>query len=153
MRRLLLLALALLTFAPAASAQNFTRADTLRGSFTTPGRAWWDVSYYDLEVQINPADSSIAGRNHITYRVLRPATELQIDLMTPLEVDSRVQDGRRLRFRRDGNAFFATVDRAPATLGRRLHLGARQPGTRVGRDDRPGHGRQRVVAEQGHAGG
>ena len=38
-----------------------------------------------------------------------PAAEMQIDLMTPLEVDSMVQDGRGLDFRRDGNAFFATL--------------------------------------------
>ena len=27
-----------------------SRADTLRGSFTTPGRNWWDVTFYDLHV-------------------------------------------------------------------------------------------------------
>src|SRR3712207_3591178 len=40
-----------------------SRADTLRGSWTTPGRRWWDVSFYDLNVRINPKDSSIAGYN------------------------------------------------------------------------------------------
>jgi aminopeptidase N len=34
---------------------------------------------------------------------------MQIDLMTPLEVDSMVQDGQRLTYRRDGNAFFVTL--------------------------------------------
>ena len=86
----------------------YTHADTLRGSYTSAGRAWWDVSFYDLHVRVNPADSTIAGYNGITYRVLQPGTELQIDLMTPLEVDSMVQDGRPVAFRRDSNAFFAT---------------------------------------------
>jgi aminopeptidase N len=86
-----------------------SHADTLRGSFNTPGRVWWDASFYDLHVAISPKDSSIAGYNGITYRVLKPATEMQIDLMEPLEVDSMVQDGRAVRFRRDGNAFFATL--------------------------------------------
>jgi aminopeptidase N len=89
-----------------------SRADTLRGSFTTPGRDWWDVSFYDLNVSINPADSSVRGRNGITYRVLKPGKELQIDLMTPLEIDSVVQDARKLAFRRDGNAFFVTMPSA-----------------------------------------
>jgi aminopeptidase N len=89
----------------------FSRADTLRGSYTSPGRAWWDVTFYDLHVAINPADSSIRGRNGITYRVLSPGREVQVDLMEPLEVDSIVQDGRTVSFRREGNAFFAT----PAT--------------------------------------
>ena len=111
MRKILLTALVLAGSAAAATAQDtprFTRADTLRGSIT-PQRAWWDVTFYDLHVRVNPADSSIAGRNGITYRVLRPAREMQIDLQEPLRVDSMVQDGRRLTYRRDGNAFFVTL--------------------------------------------
>lgn len=95
----------------------YTRADTLRGSYTTPSRAWWDVTFYDLHVAIQPADSSIRGYNGITYRVLEPASELQIDLIAPLEVDSMVQDGQAVSFRREGNAFFATLN-APQPTGR-----------------------------------
>jgi aminopeptidase N len=95
-----------------------SHADTLRGSFTTPGRNWWDVVFYDLHVSISPADSSIRGYNAITYRVLRPAREMQIDLMVPLEVDSMVQDRKPVQFRRDGNAFFATLT-APQQAGER----------------------------------
>lgn len=87
----------------------FTRADTLRGSYTTPQRAWWDVTFYDLHVAVNPSDSSIRGFNGITYRVLKPAQEMQIDLMIPLDVDSMMQDGKAVAFRREGNAFFATL--------------------------------------------
>src|SRR5213594_1459697 len=65
----------------AQASRIFTRADTLRGSFTTPGRGWWDVAFYDLHVAIHPADSSVTGYNGITYRVLTPAREMQIDLM------------------------------------------------------------------------
>ncbi|MBI2404545.1 MAG: M1 family metallopeptidase [Gemmatimonadetes bacterium] len=94
----------------------FTRADTLRGSFTTPGRVWWDVTFYDLHVAVRPADSTIQGYDGITYRVLEPAQELQIDLMLPLEADSMVQDGRAVAFRREGNAFFASLT-APQPQG------------------------------------
>ncbi|MGH7578284.1 MAG: M1 family metallopeptidase [Longimicrobiales bacterium] len=93
----------------AQTPQAYTRADTLRGSYATPGRAWWDVTFYDLNVSIEPADSTIHGYNTITYQVLEPANEMQIDLMTPLEVDSIVQDGQTVSFHRDGNAFFATL--------------------------------------------
>ncbi len=102
----------LVALASNTSAQNgqaYTRADTLRGSFSTPGRGWWDVAFYDLNVSIQPADSTTRGRNAITYRVLAAANQMQIDLMTPLEVDSIVQDGRAVPFRRDGNAFFARL--------------------------------------------
>jgi aminopeptidase N len=106
--------LAAILTAPAAQAQAPTRADSLRGSIG-PARAWWDVAFYDLDVAVNPADSSVAGSNGITYRVLQPATEMQIDLQR-LEVDSIVQDGRQLRHRRDGNAMFVTLQ-APQPAG------------------------------------
>jgi aminopeptidase N len=91
--------------AAARDTTTFTRADTLRGS-NTPERAWWDVTFYDLHVKVDPADSSISGWNGITYRVVSAARDLQVDLQVPLEVDSMVQDGRSLRYRRDGNVFF-----------------------------------------------
>lgn len=84
---------------------RFTHADTLRGS-DTPERAWWDVTYYDLRVRIHPKDSTIAGSNMIAYTVKSHPALMQIDLMTPLVIDSIVQDGHALTFRRDGNAFF-----------------------------------------------
>jgi len=93
----------------------YTHADTLRGSIG-PARAWWDVSFYDLHVRVNPSDSSISGMNRVTYRVLAPATEMQVDLQQPLVIDSVLQDGRRLVARRDGNAFFVTLA-APQAAG------------------------------------
>ena len=90
------------------AAKVFTHADTLRGS-NTPQRSWWDATFYDLHVKVNPADSSISGYNSITYRVIKPAREMQIDLQLPLVVDSIVQDGLELSARRDGNAFFVTM--------------------------------------------
>ncbi len=88
--------------------RGFTHADTLRGSIG-PARAWWDATFYDLHVRVNPADSSIRGWNGITYRVLAPAPEMQIDLQEPMEADSIIQDGKALTWRRDGNAFFVAL--------------------------------------------
>jgi aminopeptidase N len=90
------------------SPKGYTHADSIRGS-NTPQRAWWDASFYDLHVKVNPTDSSIVGYNAITYRVIKPAREMQIDLQIPLVVDSIVQDGLELGARRDGNAFFVTL--------------------------------------------
>jgi aminopeptidase N len=111
---LLVVSLLLLSAGIAAAQESpptYTRADTLRGSWTTPARVWWDVTFYDLDVEIRPPDSSINGTNAITYRVLESpeVSEMQIDLMVPLEVDSMIQDGRRLEFRREGNAYFASL--------------------------------------------
>ncbi|HKR99033.1 MAG TPA: M1 family peptidase, partial [Candidatus Dormibacteraeota bacterium] len=94
---------------PATAQEHvYTHADTLRGS-VTPERAWWDVTFYDLHVRLDPSDSTVRGWNGITYRVTGPARAMQIDLQTPLVMDSVVQDGKRLAFRRDGNAFFVTL--------------------------------------------
>jgi hypothetical protein len=93
----------------------FTHADTLRGS-NTPERAWWDAAFYDRHVRVNPADSSISGYNAITYRVLKTARQMQIDLQMPLVVDSMVQDGAKLTARRDSNAFFVSLV-APQPVG------------------------------------
>lgn len=91
-----------------AQAVPFTHADTLRGS-DGPARSWWDVTFYDLHVTIDPANERIEGWNRITYRVLEPATEMQIDLQMPMEIDSIVRDGRSIEYRRDGNAFFVAL--------------------------------------------
>ena len=110
----------LLAVSPAlaqTSKPTFTRADTLRGS-NTPERSWWDVAFYDLHVKVNPVDSSISGHNAITYRILKPGREMQIDLQMPLVVDSIVQDGTELSARRDGNAFFVRLI-APQRRGSR----------------------------------
>jgi aminopeptidase N len=90
----------------------YTHADTLRGS-NGPARSWWDVTFYDLHTSINPSDSTIKGWTGITYRATRPGREMQIDLQMPMEVDSMRAAGKAVTYRRDGNAFFATL---PATV-------------------------------------
>ena len=62
----------------------FTHQDTLRGSIT-PERAWWDLIFYHLDIAVNPSDSTINGTNTVTYRVLKPAAVMQIDLQEPLK--------------------------------------------------------------------
>ena len=47
---------------------NFTKQDTLRGSIT-PQRAWWDLTYYHLDVKVNPDKKFISGKNTIKYKV------------------------------------------------------------------------------------
>jgi aminopeptidase N len=95
--------------ATAQRPRTFTHADSLRGSTTAADRTWWDVTYYDLQVAVHPADSTIAGWNAITYRVIRPSHEMQIDLMAPLVLDSVTQGGQPLAIRRDGDAHFVTL--------------------------------------------
>tara|TARA_B100001758_G_C18375484_1_gene594018 strand:- start:43 stop:1716 length:1674 start_codon:yes stop_codon:yes gene_type:complete len=85
--------------------QNFTRQDTLRGSIT-PQRAWWDLTYYHLDISVNPENQSIEGSNTINYRVLHPNDEIQIDLQDPLKINKVIQDGKELNFRSEGYSHF-----------------------------------------------
>lgn len=93
-----------------ASAQKapYTHADSLKGSIG-PYRSWWDVQHYDLDVRFNIADSSISGKNKITYKVLNPMNKMQLDLMKPMEIDSIIHYSQRCTFTRDGNAFFVDL--------------------------------------------
>jgi aminopeptidase N len=86
----------------------FTRQDSLRGSITKE-RVWWDVNHYELDVKVNPLDSTITGSNTIQYKVLQPYTVMQIDLQNPMEITKVTQDGVALQYKREGNAFFITL--------------------------------------------
>lgn len=104
-----LLLLCLATKMPAQ--QPFTLDDTLRGSIT-PERAWWDLTFYRLEVAIDPDQRYLTGQNEIRYRVLTPSQTLQIDLQPPLELESVEQDGIPLRFtRRGANAWMIALQK------------------------------------------
>ena len=87
---------------------NFTRQDTLRGSIT-PEREWWDLSYYHLDIKVNPEQKTISGKNTIQYKVLKPYQVMQIDLQQPLMLTKVTQNGKTLAIKHDGNAHFVTL--------------------------------------------
>jgi aminopeptidase N len=93
----------------------FTRQDTLRGSITKE-RAWWDVKNYHLDIKVNPADSTISGSNTIKYQVVQEYKTMQIDLQNPMQIYKVIQDGKTLKYSREGNAFFVELI-APQTKG------------------------------------
>jgi aminopeptidase N len=92
----------------------FTHADTLRGSMN-PEREY-NVLKYEITLKPDYNNKSIAGCNKITYidpvytdqkKVpdYKSSGFIQIDLQEPLEIDSIIQYGQKLEFKRDGNAF------------------------------------------------
>jgi aminopeptidase N len=85
----------------------FTRADTLRGSLN-PERLY-NVLRYDLSVKPDYLRRFISGKNIITY-LDSGSHFLQIDLQIPMEIDSIIQNGRKLVFNREGNAFHVDVE-------------------------------------------
>ncbi len=86
-------------------AQNYTLQDTLRGSITDE-RIWWDLTYYELEVSVNPGSKSIFGKNTIYYKVLDERNKMQIDLQSPMRLTKATQSGKSLRISRKGNVYY-----------------------------------------------
>lgn len=85
---------------------EFNRQDTLRGTITAE-RAWWDVTYYHLDMKVNLDDSTFSGTNTILYKVDSLTTNLmQIDLQEPMQISEITQEGKALSFEREGNVFF-----------------------------------------------
>lgn len=99
----------LLGLATAACAQ-FDLQDSLRGSIT-PERAWWDLTYYHLDIAVDPAQRSIAGSNTIAYRVLEPAQRMQIDLQPPMRLTAAEQDGQALTWEQLGNVYYLQLQK------------------------------------------
>jgi len=90
---------------PVFLAAQFDRQDTLRGS-VTPERAWWDLTYYHLDIEVDPAKRTIEGRNTVQYRVLEPGKRMQVDLQPPMALRGAVQNGQPLEYSRDGNVYY-----------------------------------------------
>jgi len=87
-----------------AQEKTFTRQDTLRGSITAE-RAWWDLTYYHLDIKVNPKNQAINGTNTVQYKVLANGNTMQIDLQEPMIISKVEQAGKNLKFHRDGNVF------------------------------------------------
>jgi len=99
----------------AAQAQEFTEQDTLRGSITGE-RAWWDLNYYHLDIEVKPDEKFISGSNTIRYKVLNEEQVLQVDLQPPLQIEKVTQDGKELNFSSKINAHFVKLEK-PQKVG------------------------------------
>ncbi|WP_242009571.1 M1 family metallopeptidase [Lacibacter cauensis] len=81
----------------------------MRGSIT-PGRVWWDVVKYDLAVTPNFDKFTLSGTTVISFRLVKkPGKQMQIDLQDPMIIDSAILNGKKMDFRRDGNAWFIDI--------------------------------------------
>jgi aminopeptidase N len=87
----------------------FTHADTLRGS-VTKYRQGWNVTRYNLSVEVDIEQQSIRGNNIITYYESEPVRTMQIDLQQPMVIDSIINDGGgKVEFVQEGNAWMAKL--------------------------------------------
>ncbi len=100
-----LLLLLLLMPSLLSAQETFTRQDTLRGTIT-PERSWWDLTYYHLQVDVNPADSTLQGVNKLQFKVLEAGDRMQIDLQPPMQIEKVVFLGQEMKMTKEGNAHF-----------------------------------------------
>ncbi|SFD86609.1 CarboxypepD_reg-like domain-containing protein [Chitinophaga sp. CF118] len=91
---------------------GFTQADTLRGMLS-PLRSCYDVSFYHLDVDVNPDTRSIQGRNKIRFKVMVPFNLMQLDLYANMHIEKILYGDQSLSFTRKDDAVFV---RFPATL-------------------------------------
>lgn len=101
-------------FAPAQlglTKDNFTRQDTLRGSYGF-GRTDWDVLRYDIALKPNISAKTISGSNKITFLDLG-TTLMQLDMQEPMIVDSVIYKGQSVPLQREGNVYWITLRPSP----------------------------------------
>ncbi len=84
---------------------GFTHADTLRGMLS-PLRSCYDVTFYHLDITVNPESKSIEGNNLIRFRVLQPFDRMQIDLYANMKIEKITWKEQQLSFTRDADAVF-----------------------------------------------
>lgn len=104
------LGLFLLIQLPLFSFGQYTHDDTLRGSITQE-RSWWNLLHYDLFVKVFPETKTISGYNTIDFQVVEEQKMMQIDLQSPLKIDSIVENGSILNYSKIGtNAYLVELN-------------------------------------------
>lgn len=87
---------------------QFTEADTLRGMLS-PERSCYDVTFYDLQILIDPEKKHIAGQVEIRFRAVTDFNRLQLDLFRNLEIDKITYGKKPVLFERKHNAVFVQL--------------------------------------------
>ena len=110
MKSMILLGFLMLSsFSLLSQNQEFNRQDSLRGSIT-PERAWWDLKYYHLQVDVDPEEQKISGSNRILFESMS-GNLMQLDLQPPMLIDQVLFEGKKLRVENEGNVWYLIFPR------------------------------------------
>src|SRR5580704_6768988 len=82
-----------------------TRAKVIHGAYG-PFRANNDLLYYHLDIRVDPAAKTIAGKNTIRFKMLSDGNRIQLDLIDYLDIDSVTLGRQLLQYTRDSGAVF-----------------------------------------------
>jgi aminopeptidase N len=106
---IILLGTTLISYAQLMENKNsFSRADSLRGSLTSPLRTCYDINYYHLDVKVNPTEKFISGSNIFKFTATTNFKTLQFDLFANLQIDKILYHKQELKGKREFNAVFLT---------------------------------------------
>jgi aminopeptidase N len=86
-------------------AQDFGRKDSLRGYLSTE-RSCYDVTYYRLDINVDPEEKFVKGYTEIHFNALEPFQIFQIDLFENMNISRILYDKKELNFSREYNAVF-----------------------------------------------
>jgi aminopeptidase N len=101
---------------------TFNHDDTLRGTIS-PIRDWFDITKYDITVQPDFNSKTIQGHTEWTFKVVKQAQQMQIDLQQPLIIDSIIFQNKSLAFERYHNVAFVTnTNTLPINSIQKIHI-------------------------------
>jgi aminopeptidase N len=88
---------------------EYTYADTLRGALR-PERTCFDVTYYHLDITVDPESKRIGGSNRIVFTAVEDFERMQIDLFENMDIDSmHFGDSEATTWDRQANAVFVNL--------------------------------------------
>ena len=87
---------------------QFTKADTLRGMLR-PERTVYDVTFYDLNLKIEPDRHFVSGYVDIYFKAVKSFKTLQIDLFENMHISKIEHKGGEMRFDRLHAAVFVDL--------------------------------------------
>ena len=94
-----------------ASAQNFSRTDTLKGS-DTRFRNFWDVKKYELSVEADFDSKTVSGTNKIHFEVTKAigSPVFQVDIQQPMQATLVNSNFKVAKTERDGDFLWVYAD-------------------------------------------
>jgi aminopeptidase N len=100
-----------------------TKQDTLNGSIT-PERIWWDIQHYDLSIKPDYVNKTITGKNVIEYNVTdkKHSDLMQIDLVSPLKIDSVFQKEKKVDFTQNQNIWYLKLPNNQASKRNKITI-------------------------------
>lgn len=90
--------------------KKFTQADSLKG-YNGPLRKCFDVNYYELFINPEPASRKMSGDVNIYLTAVEDFKKIQLDLHPTMKINSLLFEGKELPYTRNKTAFYPLFDR------------------------------------------